>query len=1828
MSNVPTVIFSAAYTAATPIVLTTTATATVGQCIYVWVNVNSSGGTAPTGVSCTDDAGNAYSLLSSDVADGTSASYLFVCAGSSAQLTSGQHIQVTLSGTPATAGYAIAFADNGDGLYSGGAITNGNSTALTNTWPINSSVGSGSEVNQYFFCTDSAGGISAPAGLALVASGSSNGEAAVYYASSLLAVNTATISTTGTTGHWTALALMAGVVAPTINAVSPLSSGVQGEAYSQQLLTTGGLSSSYTYSLTGSGVLPTGLSFSGNTIAGTISGSATPGAYTFQVNVFDGTGFGGPFTLTINVVASGTSGLNQALTPSVPGNLLSLTDQSMMAGGSLGWVTNTNTGAPAVSTLIGLDGTKSLVFQSTAAGQSIVQSVSIPCTPGQTLDCGGYVMPASGVNTSVRMGMIFWTGSSWTAPTYGPAVTPAVMGQWVPVYCPTTAPAGSTLFQVVISVDAAQAGDMNHADILWTFPCGAQVLIDWASPAFGPFASGGNYFTDITPWVEIETGNINLGVRGRKDAVSEVSPGIVNFSLLNDTGWFSPDSFSTSLPGVTGGTALDVGSRTQVNFTDPNSGVWFTRFDGSCTGATYDTTDNTGNTSTVQVSASGVLSYLNRQPTELTWTQQAILADGPLYLWPLSDAGSPSGSGGGTAREISGNNYGALHTANTDSTGVATIAWSDTSSGIETQGDASGPNLDTGSEYWSAYRNSPGSLVRGPIPGAVGPYTTPVGSINLTPVVTASSALSQWSGNKGYYLTGMLTGPSINTAISAETDIEVWFTCNPGMAVSAHANAKVGPYIQFCLSGSRGPYSLTAGIFLNGAGGATYEAGLLYQRPGIANRIAGTTAPVYTASAFGSFTPDTTPVPHRLYLQIFGGGYGPLCQVTLDGTILGAFFLPKGIVFDRVTLGAGPDGTGCHYGNISMCAIYGNTGGIAPLPASRSAVHTQFGLYGNFEMTTDDCIAALGQQAQIPPYWSNLSANGAGINLTDYYNINQNNALVNMQIFEQMEMGLLFENSLGQLTFHTGDWRQGYGAPDLQLPQDTFDGDAQLARTVQFMQNAVTVTSLAFTSGASIINDPSNNLYGPYFSNYTSAQAAGNYVASSIQLPLFAWNRVGASMNIAGLQFGADPDFTDFAYWTSSKFGAPWTMPGQLTFDLKTLDPNKLTISALYALDIDSMVVPTGALPKSWPSSARALEWFIEGISETYSQHSRQLQLFCSPAKTQRAWKLGDATYGVLGSTTTVGVSMADVSATEAYGKAVSHDSGRPYWSPDFGGFAGDFMVDGDFTSGGLTFWNTASVTAVYTASPAANCPAAASVALSGWGGSPSFYQSHPCQPNTTYTMSAWVYVAGSGTTTTVNLGESEYDPANVTFIAFQAPGSTTITNGQWNLLDYTFTTGATSFYMRPQITASTNVSLQATRFRIAQGTPGLNNPAANGHGYVGSNEMRGLADSLALKMRPPMLVASMAQFTEFLTTGLQTTASTYDNIYADTEGGMGLMPSFPNWYVVQRAGWYDIDASASWVPSATGVGAPLQMMITVAVGAAQFGSPIAAGVTYSCPLGEQVRSQNHSGSNSQAASTSMYLGMGDAVNIWLQQETTASLATGANGGVLAEPGGACISMVWRGYGRQDNRTQPNSSASSGGSVNGVDVWKYFKVRYNCTATYAYGSAFGNNAKLISTNGSVYQGYVSNAATGTSQSDGGASSQIVFPVGALRTAVNGSAGIVTNAYLTGTLTGAPKQKTPWLVHTLVGSYGGAPGTKKFDPTTAANVHADQGHVSYSGTHSQEVPIPVGVVKDLLASDTCVLIGSGSNGTQGARYSGKWRGGAGSWILTVHYKVLT
>lgn len=1577
--------------------------------------------------SVTDTAGNAYGPVATSTAQTSAQLFTFESDGSNALVAGVDTIIVTYSANTSVQA-AIAVGDNN---VSGGdkvAANSGSSTAPSSG--ATATLTQAEEHSIAFIVDAAAGGVptwAAPWSSNVVANVQGGAGARLSAAYQVVNATTAlTASGTILTAPWAA-AIMTMLVNPVRNNLQ-MAGAVQGEVYSQTLEASGGVSP-YTWTIP-VGTLPTGLSLASGVVSGTPS---VNGTFTFTTRATDFHGVTGDLVQTIIILPNVPSG---APAMALPNNLLSSADADAESG-SPTWAADINAATPTVTTQIALTGVKCFAWSALADGLTQVATGFYAVQPSQSYIGSGFLLPAAARDCLIGVSW-YTSGNVFIRTDYG-TDNPSSTNAWQPQIFNATSPSNAAKAKVVYQILQANKGEVQHFDLSYFTQSDGQVLIDWINPTFTVGGAAGNDFMDVTLWTRLDQG-ITLS-RGRQDSISEIQPGSVSFTLQNDTGLFTRKKVA-SLIALIGG-AVTVQRRYQINLAD-EFGVWHTRADGPISEGGY-TFSNNGIVSTLQVTATDILALLNRQDALACWTKEEVLSDAPLYHWSLNDSGNTGGSG--LAAETSGNNGPPLRTWNSDNTKTATIGFQDSSGGVETLADAVLPGQPDGGEFWTPGSNQPTSQLRGLDSGGVGPYGAPLGSVYLTPKLTAQSSYNLYVGNIGYQLTATL--PDFIDPSKSSYSFEIWFTMDPGIKTSIAT--KYGPYTPLSLGSSIDGNCMIAGIFPTGTSPHNFKVNTYAQPPGFQGRnFTGAGVPATTNSITQTLPADTVAIPHHLVITIQQDPLAPTVTGWLDGVQFSASFtLPVGQKYDTICIGGAWRATGCHWGGVSLASIYNYV-----LGPQQIITHCQMGQYGSWEQTTDDCIATVAGYTNAPNYWVNVSGKHFGLSLTEYQDITGSNGLAAMQLFEKAEGGLIYVDATGSLNFHTRDHRMGHGAPNLLLPPDTFSGDLGYNITDQFMTNEMGVATQVFQTGASFINTVSQQNYGVY---------SQNSVNSPLQLPLITWSRAFGVLGLTSFYYFSDPHLNDRAAWESNSHAEPWLTPGQVQVDLLTLNKTStgLGISNFYALEIDDMIAPSGTLPVSFPDANLSREWFIEGITETFSLSARTIAFYCSPAETQRAWIPGDAVYGVLGSTSRIGISGSDVGPEVAIGKDVSHDAGRPYWPP-----------------------------------------------------------------------------------------------------AFQV---------------------------------------------------GMNNADGTNNGFVGGQDIRGLTDNLGLMLNPPMLVVGAALNTQSIPSGSNTTPQIFwDNIFADTAGGMGLASGWPNWYVVTVPGFYDIDASLIWDKTAPTGGNAAQGWILVAQAGAQAlaaatGTPVTVG-NYVCPIGEQVRVNASGMSMVDAPSTRLYLGLGDMVTVGAEQSTGATRTTGTF------QGGSRFSMLWRGWGQNDDQVQLNSSVT-GGSVTVKKTTTTYTKTYKNTHTYCYyGFAASMNRK--NQDGDCIQGTYSGGRNVT----GSDCSQVVFDHGAI------------NSDLTVAGTVAIKNVTLKChnTHTWYNSGGKlmlgysttTPGGSTFDAHSVSN--RDAFEESFSEGQTKTFNIPSTFATTFQGSGKMFVVGDSR--TEDLNKYGIWQGGPNQWTLTITYTV--
>src|SRR5208283_5813571 len=191
------------------------------------------------------------------------------------------------------------------------------------------------------------------------------------------------------------------------------------------------------------------------------------------------------------------------------------------------------------------------------------------------------------------------------------------------------------------------------------------------------------------------------------------------------------------------------------------------------------------------------------------------------------------------------------------------------------------------------------------------------------------------------------------------------------------------------------------------------------------------------------------------------------------------------------------------------------------------------------------------------------------------------------------ERGLLYVNMSGQLTFHTRDWRMGYGAADITIPASVYNADIGYELVDTFLLNEAATATTVFSTGVDWLSASSQQSFGAY---------ANGTQSSPVQLPLITWSRGFEQLGVPTGQFWPDPNLNDNASWQVYTRSNPRLIPGQFTCDFLTMEPASyiggVNVTNFYQVDVDNMITITGLPTSSFPDSTGVDDFFIEGINE------------------------------------------------------------------------------------------------------------------------------------------------------------------------------------------------------------------------------------------------------------------------------------------------------------------------------------------------------------------------------------------------------------------------------------------------------------------------------------------------------------------------------------------------------------------------------------------------------------------------------------------------------
>lgn len=325
----------------------------------------------------------------------------------------------------------------------------------------------------------------------------------------------------------------------------------------------------------------------------------------------------------------------------LPGNLFSVADSDFESALTGNWAATTNC-TLAQSATHAFTGADSLRISATAGGAAVATYAGLPVVAGQGYDFSWYAFATAGSRTA-RASLVFRNGGgAQVGSTVNQTLYSLANGSWIPAADWFVPPATAVKVDIAITISTPGAGELTYLDLFYCAPALARVLVAWGTTPL----SAGPQFADMTPFTRADKG-ISYG-RGRGDEISAVQPGTGSFTLDNGQwpGWFAQGNAGSPF-------APAISRRARISFAD-ETGAFHSRFDGTITDLAPSWDDGTGLSSLTQVSAQGLLAWLNRGTTMRTMLEEEIALDAPLCLYTLADPPSAT-SAATTASDTSGN---------------------------------------------------------------------------------------------------------------------------------------------------------------------------------------------------------------------------------------------------------------------------------------------------------------------------------------------------------------------------------------------------------------------------------------------------------------------------------------------------------------------------------------------------------------------------------------------------------------------------------------------------------------------------------------------------------------------------------------------------------------------------------------------------------------------------------------------------------------------------------------------------------------------------------------------------------------------------------------------------------------------------------------------------------------------------------------------------------------------------------------------------------------------------------------------------------------------
>lgn len=458
------------------------------------------------------------------------------------------------------------------------------------------------------------------------------------------------------------------------------------------------------------------------------------------------------------------------------------------------------------------------------------------------------------------------------------------------------------------------------------------------------------------------------------------------------------------------------------------------------------------------------------------------------------------------------------------------------------------------------------------------------------------------SGPKGYYTLAEAAG----AAAAGDSS---------GLSAPQLKAAGTGTAVAFGATGGPTTCALTSATFSNGQYLKTTGLTMLsLVGPFIAGcfgafvRVTGSGGNIFTAGDItlaydGTLTAGATPIT----LHATGLNNGALHYVGVEYAYNtgGTAFTLKLYLDGTLVDSASGVGTGNIFGGSGFTVGQGLTGTLAHVALFRAtsineANISAAGTTGFAGETSGQRIGRLAGYAGVAAGDQVLESSvNASVPFVDITGESPASAITKV---DDAEGGSVFFRGDGKLVMQNRSHRARQVTPDLTLTNNDIDPTCRLVADTQLVQNVVTASAGANGAVQTATNSASRTTHGDY------------------------------PADLSGLLVATDDQALAAAQWRVGKYAEPFTRMPNLLLDLATLTATQQ--AAVMAVEISDRIQVTG-LPSQ--AGSTTLDLITEGWTETLTADAWTWDANTSNWSTASAWILGDATCGVLDSTTTLG---------------------------------------------------------------------------------------------------------------------------------------------------------------------------------------------------------------------------------------------------------------------------------------------------------------------------------------------------------------------------------------------------------------------------------------------------------------------------------------------------------------------------------------------------------------------------------------------------------------